>query len=129
MKIAVATENGTSISEHFGRSAGFIIFDISDGKANRLELRENIFTAHSQGRCGHGHEADGHHSHEAIADALKDCQAVICHGMGQRAFVDLESKGIKAVIISEGLDADLAAQKYAQGGLSAAGGSPCCGHH
>jgi predicted Fe-Mo cluster-binding NifX family protein len=37
MKIAVATEDGTSISAHFGRSAGFIIFDIDNGVANKLE--------------------------------------------------------------------------------------------
>ena len=129
MRIAVATDDGASISMHFGRSAGFIIFDIDDGIAKRLEQRENISTPHAQGMCGHGHETGGHHSHEAIADALKDCQAVICHGMGQRAFVDLEAKGIKAIIVSEDLTADAAAGQYAQGGLDASGGSPCCGHH
>jgi predicted Fe-Mo cluster-binding NifX family protein len=129
MKIAVATEDGISISAHFGRSAGFIIFDIDKGMANKLEQRDNIFTAHSQGRCGHGHETGEHHSHDAIADALKDCQAVICHGMGQRAFVDMQAKGIKAVIVSEDLTAEAAAQKYAKGDLDAVGGSPCCGHH
>jgi predicted Fe-Mo cluster-binding NifX family protein len=129
MKIAVATEDWTSISAHFGRSAGFIIFDIDNGIAKRQEQRENIFTAHSQGKCGHGHESGEHHSHEAITNALKDCQAVICHGMGQRAFVDLEAKGIKAIIVAEDLTAEAAAQKYAKGGLDAVGGSPCCGHH
>jgi predicted Fe-Mo cluster-binding NifX family protein len=129
MKIAVATEDGTSISAHFGRSAGFIIFDINNGVANKLEQRENIFTAHSQGMCGHGHGTGEHHSHEAIADALKDCQAVICHGMGQRAFIDMQAKGIKAVIVSEDLSAEAAAQQYAQGRLDMTGGSPCCGHH
>ena len=32
MKVAVPTVDGTSISQHFGRSKSFFVFDIDDGK-------------------------------------------------------------------------------------------------
>jgi hypothetical protein len=41
----------------------------------------------------------------------------------------MQAKGIKAVIVSEDLSAEAAAQQYAQGRLDMTGGSPCCGHH
>ena len=46
MKIAVATEDGNSISAHFGRSPYFAIYDIDDGEIINREMRENTFTGH-----------------------------------------------------------------------------------
>jgi hypothetical protein len=63
MKIAVATTDGSLLSPHFGRSAGFIIFDIADNAITSRELRPNRHTPHAQGQC-EGHHDNGHHGHD-----------------------------------------------------------------
>jgi len=92
MKIAIASLDGTTISPHFGRSQCFIIFDVQDEKVTGKEVRQNTFTAHAQGNCQGEHEHDHQHSHSAIVEALRDCDAVLCYGMGWRAAQDLAAK-------------------------------------
>jgi len=99
MKVAVASSDGTSISRHFGQSACFIVFDVAEGKIKGREVRDNNYTVRAQGDC-HGHEeGDQHHSHSAVIEALRDCEAVICLGMGWRAAQDLAAHGIKPYIL------------------------------
>lgn len=100
MKVAVASEDGVAISRHFGRSACFIIFDLDGTEIKSREVRDNNFTAHAQGECsGEEEHHEHHHSHSAIVQALADCEAVICLGMGWRAAQDLESNGIKPYVL------------------------------
>ena len=40
MRIAVPTNDGISISEHFGRSAAFLIFETENGKIKTHRLKE-----------------------------------------------------------------------------------------
>jgi predicted Fe-Mo cluster-binding NifX family protein len=102
MKIAVASSDGTNISPHFGRSSHFLIFNIEDGKIVGKEMRSNTFTAHARGDChgegGHGH---GTQSHTSIVEALSDCTAVLCYGMGGRAAEALMSEGIQPYVIGK----------------------------
>jgi predicted Fe-Mo cluster-binding NifX family protein len=129
MRIAVASDDGITISEHFGRSEGFIIFDVTDNLATRVEKRTNTnHHEHAQGDCEHHNHEESHHSHESFLTALHDCQAVICRGMGRRAVMDLASKGIKPVITSQDVNAMDAAALYSRGELSASSDSQCCSH-
>jgi predicted Fe-Mo cluster-binding NifX family protein len=89
MKIAVASDDGKTISHHFGRAAGFVVVDIDDGRAQGRDFRKNH--GHSDGRCG---SCD----HARMIDNIKDCETVISHGMGQRIFEDLRQNGIKAIV-------------------------------
>jgi len=129
MRIAVASDDGISIAGHFGRCAGFVIFDVIDQKATRIELRQNSGGHHhSQGDCTHHDHESHNHSHESFLIALQDCQAVICRGMGRRAIADLTAKGISPAIISEDISAHEAADLYACGRLNASNDSTCCSH-
>lgn len=126
MKIAVASMDGTTISGHFGRSSCFIIFE-TDGKGiTGKEIRQNTFTAHAQGECTgeerheHTHE-HAHHSHSAIVEALHDCDAVLCYGMGWRAAQDLAANGIKAYVLESESTPDEAVMQFLSGSLKAAG--------
>jgi len=106
MKIAVATEDGKVISAHFGRSLFFAIYEIDDGKIVNKEMRRNTFTGHFRGGEHHGDDQHGHrkgdeHAHQTVADGLKDCKAVISHGMGRRAWEDLRSRGIEMIVTEE----------------------------
>jgi predicted Fe-Mo cluster-binding NifX family protein len=99
MKIAVPTNDGTSISEHFGRSAGFIIFDTENGQIKSQEVKSNTAQhSHEQGACGHESADHKPHSHAGILAVLDGCQVVICAGMGQRAAEALKASGAEIVI-------------------------------
>lgn len=106
MKIAVATEDGKTISAHFGRSPFFAIYEIADGKVINKEMRRNTFTGHFRGEGAHGdghhdHSKGDEHAHKTVAEGLQDCQTVISHGMGRRAWEDLRSRGIEMIVTDE----------------------------
>jgi len=133
VRIAVASDDGVSIAGHFGRCAGFLIFDAEEENVKKVDYRVNSFGHHQQGQQEHehGHEhnhAEGQHSHDGFASALADCKVVICRGMGRRAVVDLSSKGIQPAIVSEDISAQRAAELCAQGNLKASSDSSCCSH-
>jgi predicted Fe-Mo cluster-binding NifX family protein len=129
MRVAVASQDGESISAHFGRCASFIIFDVEDGKVLRKDLRQNTHTSHGAGNChtpGHG---DHPHSHAAIVQALHDCQAAICCGMGWRAAEELKQNGILPVIVDGKRSPEEAVSLYAQGQLAPYDREFCAGRH
>jgi predicted Fe-Mo cluster-binding NifX family protein len=99
MKIAVATEDGEFISEHFGRSPYFAIYEIDNGEITVKEMRLNTFSGHFRGGDRRGHGEEGRH--ETVAEALGDCSVVISHGMGRRAWEDLRARGIEMIVTNE----------------------------
>jgi predicted Fe-Mo cluster-binding NifX family protein len=92
MKIAVASDDKTSISEHFGRACGFMVFEIQNDSIISQEYRENI--GKSTGEC---HSCD----HETMIANIKDCAVVISYGMGQRIYADLLKHNIVAIVTDE----------------------------
>jgi len=124
MRIAVATEDGVSVSQHFGRSAGFVVFDANDGQISEGEFRTNRHTPHAQGICGIDHHTSGHahghsgHSHAGIVDLLQDCQVVLCGGMGAGAAQSLTARGIRPIVTSGVDSARDAVAQYVRGELN-----------
>lgn len=57
MKIAVASDDGKIISSHFGRTRGFVIFDVEGKEIKSREYLPNTFTGHARGM----HERDMYH--------------------------------------------------------------------
>jgi len=128
MRIAVASADGVSMSQHFGRSQCFIVFEVADGKVAAGEVRDNTYTAHAKGECKEGeHHPDQPHSHADIIVALHDCQVVLCGGIGWRAAEDLQANGIQAIMIDADLSPNQAAQDFVDGKLK--GGSGFCRCH
>ena len=137
MKIAVATLDGTSISPHFGRSAGFLVFEIAGGNIVCVETRDNTHTAFAKGECA-GHEehhpegrpgASGEgetHSHADVVNALKDCGAVLCGGMGWRAAEELKANGIQPVVVEAELSPEEAVAAFLSGKLKPSRGFCRC---
>ena len=121
MKVAVASVDGVSISHHFGRSQCFIVFDVVGETVGDGTVRPNTYTAHAKGECDgeEGHH-DQPHSHASIVDALKDCSAVLCYGMGWRAAEDLSKNGINPFVIEEEMTPQEAVQRFAAGSLKPA---------
>jgi len=122
MKIAVATEQGKIISDHFGRSPYFAIFEIDNGKIVTQSMRQNTFTGHFRGdQEGHQHGQHHHgagdpHDHDSAAEGLSDCNVVISHGMGRRAWEDLRARGIEMIVTDE-TEVEKAVQMYLAGSL------------
>ncbi|MFH1862311.1 MAG: NifB/NifX family molybdenum-iron cluster-binding protein [bacterium] len=130
MRIAVPSDDGVNIAAHTGRAQGFVIFDVLNQQAKRLEYRSNQYTPHAQGQCQGESETKQHqdhsHSHTELVDALSDCQIMIARGMGPRLVMDLARRNIE-VVFCECDNADTAATLYAQGQLHSTGKS-CCEH-
>jgi predicted Fe-Mo cluster-binding NifX family protein len=128
MKIAVPTNDGVSISRHFGRSAAFLVFDVQEKLIKSRESRSNAgchsHTAdHSHGEaCGHGE-----HSHGGILAALADCEMVICSGIGDGARQALDARGVRTILVEGGPAEDTVAAWLA-GTLAEASGSSCNCH-
>ena len=102
MKIAIPTDDKTTICPHFGKTAGFIVYSIEDRAILETEYRQNTFTGHAQRHHDENHHGgDHHHSHAAILQALGDCQIVIANGMGRRLYNDFEEWKIQVFITRE----------------------------
>jgi predicted Fe-Mo cluster-binding NifX family protein len=114
MKIAIASDDRINLALHFGRTRGFLVYELDGGQILGSEYVENTFTGHSSNHKfeNHGH----HHSHGRILEALHDCDAIISHGMGRRMMDDFERAG-KQVFIASAASAEDAVKQYLSGSL------------
>jgi len=92
MKVAIASDDKTLISRHFGKALGFVIFDIQNDKIISKSYRENI--GKNSGECGSC-------NHSAMINNIKDCDVVISYGMGQRIYSDLIKNKITPLVTEE----------------------------
>ncbi len=121
MKIAAVTDDGKTISAHFGWAQYYLVLTVEDGKVVAREMREKA--NHQQGedhQNHHGHGAGEHHhhghNHGAMAEAVRDCQVVLTGGMGRPAYESLKLYGLEPIITSL-RDIDEAAQAFLAGNL------------
>lgn len=113
MKVAIASDDRMTISQHFGRTLGFEIFVIEDGKIIDQIYRKNDYTGHARGMEGMSHQVD---RHAPILEALQDCNAVIANGMGRRIYEDLQNAGIETFIVEE-YNTEQAVRRYIENKL------------
>ena len=57
MKIAIASDDRKTISAHFGRTLGFVVFEIEGKEKKAQEYRPNTFTGHALGLEGANHSS------------------------------------------------------------------------
>lgn len=113
MKIAIASNDEITIADHFGKTRGFIIYDVENGEIKNQQYHINDFTGHARGLEGTDHQID---RHGPILEALKDCDVVIARGMGRRIYNDLQNAGIEAFIVDED-DTSTAVRLYLENNL------------
>ncbi len=93
MLIAVASNDGREINQHFGHAERFLIFSIVDGDATLVdEKRVERYCTYD---ADHPQRA---HLMQAITDALAGCRAVVCAQIGQGPQMEMERHGIEAFI-------------------------------
>ena len=124
MKIALITDDGKTISQHFGRAPYYLVLTIEEGKIVNREMRDkmghNQFSGQHQAAEphgeGHGQDSASHDKHVSMAEAIADCQAILCGGMGMGAYESMRRLNIQPVV-TDLRDIEVAAQAYIDGKL------------
>ncbi|HML33737.1 MULTISPECIES: NifB/NifX family molybdenum-iron cluster-binding protein [Sporomusa] len=94
-KVAVASTDGVSINEHFGRAKEFWIYEVNEqGTYHLLERREVLPAI----------QTDHKHTAGYAAELLDDIEAVLIARIGPQAEVELLAKGVFALEITGPVD-------------------------
>ena len=124
MKVAVVTDDGKTISMHFGRAQYYLVCTIEDGEITERELRDKMghkqFTGHdhepSTDSRGHGFGKSADDRHARMIASITDCEALLTRGMGRGAYIALEEAKIKPVV-TDIESAEEAVQAYVSGDI------------
>ena len=105
MNIAAVTDDGTTISQHFGRAKFYEVLFVENGKVVKRERREklghNNFAQeehHHHSGEQHGQDQHSHNKHVSMAEAIKECQILLARGMGNGAYQSIIQLNIKPVV-------------------------------
>jgi predicted Fe-Mo cluster-binding NifX family protein len=125
MKVAVVTDDGTTISQHFGRAAYYEVLTLENGSVTGRERREKpAHHHHHEHGTVHLHQGsdaavplmEAGDAHSAMVGPVQDCLALISRGMGHGAYESLRGAGIEP-IITDVKDIDEAVRQYLNGEL------------
>jgi predicted Fe-Mo cluster-binding NifX family protein len=106
MKIAAITDDGKTISQHFGRAPYYLVATVEGGQIVERQLREKLGHTHFASQPHepegpgqmHGVSAASHDKHMQMAEAIADCEALLCGGMGMGAYQSMVRLGIRPVV-------------------------------
>jgi predicted Fe-Mo cluster-binding NifX family protein len=107
MKIAVVTDDGTIISQHFGRAQFYEVLSVENGAIVKRERRPKAgHHTFATGDHDHGHEHGASHGfdtasvskHNQMAETIKDCQVVLARGMGNGAYQGMLQNNIRPIV-------------------------------
>ncbi len=106
MKIAAVSDDGVTISQHFGRAPLYVVITTENGKVVSKETRpkagHHTFAAgeHQDTAPGerHGYDAGAQSRHATMAQSIADCQVLIAGGMGWGAYENLKSRSIETIV-------------------------------
>ena len=93
MLIAIASSDGETVNEHFGRADRFLIYDVSPGRHTLITVR-NV-KPYSIGNRDHQFDSERMAS---AAEAVRDCKLIYCSKIGDRPRMELDNLGITAII-------------------------------
>jgi predicted Fe-Mo cluster-binding NifX family protein len=123
MKIAAITEDGKTISQHFGRAPFYLVLTVEDSQLVGREMRDKLGhaqfheqqEAHQPGQP-HGGDPASHTKHVQMFEAITDCQVLLCGGMGMGAYQTMQTLGITPVMTNI-RDIDQAVKAYIEGNI------------
>ena len=124
MKIAVITDDGKTISQHFGRAQYYLVATVENGKIVSREQRDKlghthfVNQPHEEEQPGqlHGMDTASHNKHLQMAKAIADCEALLCRGMGMGAYESMKTRGIRPVV-TDIASVDEAVMAYVEGNI------------
>jgi predicted Fe-Mo cluster-binding NifX family protein len=122
MKIAVITDDGKTISQHFGRALYYLVATVENGQITNREMRNklghNQFSnePHEEEKPGqqHGMDDASHNKHLQMSESITDCEALLCRGMGMGAYESMKVRNIRPMV-TDIANIDEAVMAYANG--------------
>jgi predicted Fe-Mo cluster-binding NifX family protein len=123
-KIAAITDDGKTISQHFGRAQFYLVARVENGEVVERELRSKMGHSHfvnqphpeDQPGQSHGMDLGSHNKHVQMAEAIADCESLLCRGMGMGAYQSMQALGIRPVV-TDIEDIDEAVLAYLEGNI------------
>jgi len=108
MNIAFVTDDGKTISKHFGRAQYYLVVGIENDEETSRSLREKMGHKHFSGEDAGRERADGPHGlspasqnrHSRMLEAITDCQVIVAGGMGQGAYVSMQEGGKQVFVVA-----------------------------
>jgi len=122
VKIAAITDDGQTLSQHFGRARQYLVATVEEGRVLNTELREKAghhsFNPNDHPHAGgaHGFDPASRDRHARMLGTIADCQVLLAGGMGQGMYVALEQAGIRPML-TDVEDIQEAIQAFVQGRL------------
>ncbi len=126
MKIAAVSEDGVTISQHFGRAPFYVVVTVEDGKIVSREQRDKLGhahfadepheDAHGSDPRGHGFDPAAQNRHARMAAAIADCHVLLARGMGAGAYQSMAQAGVRP-IVTDIPTIDEAVQAYLAGNI------------
>lgn len=124
MKIAAVSEDGITISHHFGRAPFYIVVTVENDEIVSREKRDKWSHTHFAGEAhaegedlrGHGFDPAAQSRHAGMAATIADCQLLLARGMGAGAYESMRQAGIRPVV-TDIASIDDAIQAYLAGTL------------
>ena len=106
MKVAAVSDDGITISQHFGRAPFYVVTTIEDGNIVSQEKRDKLGHAHFASEAheehdhsvGHGFDPASQSRHARMAEAISDCQVLLARGMGSGAYESMRHANIQPVV-------------------------------
>jgi len=126
MKIAAVSEDGVTISQHFGRAPFYVVVTVEDGKVAAHEKRDKLGHTQFSGEHEEAHEADprGHgfdpaaqNRHARMVTAIADCEVLLARGMGAGAYQSMQDAHIRPVV-TDVAEIDEAVRAFLSGSLA-----------
>ncbi len=125
MKIAAITDDGKTISQHFGRAPYYLVVTIENGQIVNREMRDKLGHTHfvndphkeDQPGQPHGFGPAAQDRHTRMAEAIADCQALLCGGMGRGAYESMRARNVQP-IVTDLVSIDEAARAFIEGRLT-----------
>ena len=108
IKIAAVSEDGVTISAHFGRAPLYVVVSVDGGRILSRETRDKLGHAQFSGEHeegphepdprGHGFDPASQDRHTRMVAAIADCQVLLARGMGAGAFASMQQAGIEPIV-------------------------------
>ena len=124
MKIAAVSEDGVTISQHFGSAPFYVVVTVEDGKIVSREKRDkmghNQFggepheESHGADPRGHGFDPAAQDRHAPMVITIADCEVLLARGMGAGAYQSMQQENIRPVV-TDVANIDEAVQAYLAG--------------
>lgn len=112
MKIAAVSNDGTTISAHFGKARYYVVITVEDGVVVNREQRDRSAPAQNVQNTTPGPLTH----HDRVLAPIADCQVALAQGMGGGMYQQLRQAGVRP-ILTDVVDIDEAVSAFIAGQL------------